>query len=284
MNKERDYVIAEVQGNMGNWIFSYMYSYIWAKKHDISNVYAKPEIPLYYKQIKYYNKLKETIFRNINFKLNIPRGIQIYKTQLWYQYEDFSWIEEKNNLMFTGVVQCYDTYKDYRQDFIKIFGPTQEIKNEIHRLYGDLTDFVGFNIRRGDFLEWENYWIYSETEIESILKTYCQNKKVIITSDDIEWCKQNINCPNIIFADKQSNKYNKIVIDFYLNMLCGENIISAGSTFSWLCAWMNEVHGGECSKVYCPEYWVKEIMQEEKNSDNMVLKQWTKIKLENRIR
>ena len=56
-NNNKDFVVSEVQGNMGNWIFGYMFAYSWAKRNGISNVYIKPEIPLYYRQIKYYNKL-----------------------------------------------------------------------------------------------------------------------------------------------------------------------------------------------------------------------------------
>ena len=282
MSNNKDFVVAEVQGNLGNWIFGYMFAHVWAKRNGISNVYVKPEMPLYYKQIKYYDKLKDTVFRNLNLILNVPQGIQLYAPQMWYTEEDFSWIEQKDNIMFGGVVQCYNIYKDYHQDFIEIFGPTQEIKDEIFHLYGNLSDTVGFNVRRGDFLDYTNYWVYNEAEILFILEKYCSGKKVIITSDDIEWCKNNIKFPNVIFADKKSEHYNKIAIDFYLNQLCGENIISAGSTFSWLCAWFNTVHGGECSKVYCPEHWVKEVIDLEKNSDNMVLDSWTKIILDKR--
>lgn len=284
MSKEKDYVIARMEGNLGNWIFGYMFAYVYADKHGINNVYVTPEIPEYFKQMRYYSKLKNTIFRNIHLKMNHPQSISIYSPQLFYQEEDFSYLNGMSGFMFSGAVQYYPLYKDYRNDFIRIFGPTDDIRNEIYNLYGDLNEVVGFNIRRGDFLDWSNYWVYDENEINYILKTYCPNKRVIITSDDIEWCKQNINHPDIIFADKQSDKYNKMVIDFYLNMFCGENIISAGSSFSWLGAWMNEVHGGECNKVYSPEYWLKEVIELEKGSDIMVLEPWTKIKLENRFR
>ena len=67
-------------------------------------------------------------------------------------------------------------------------------------------------------------------------------------------------------------------------MQCGENIISAGSTFSWLGAWMNEIHGGECNKVYSPKLWLREKLNLEKNSDNVILEPWTKINLKNRYR
>ena len=131
MSNNKDFVVAEVQGNLGNWIFGYMFAHVWAKRNGISNVYVKPETPLYYKQIKYYDKLKDTVFRNLNLILNVPQGIQLYTPQMWYTEEDFSWIEQKDNIMFGGVVQCYNIYKDYRQDFIEIFGLTQEIKDEI---------------------------------------------------------------------------------------------------------------------------------------------------------
>lgn len=277
-----NYVIAEMQGNLGNWIFGYMFSYVWAKEHNIENVYAKPEIPKFYQQIKYYNSLKDSIFRNINLVLNIPQNLNIYYPRFWFDKNEFPDMNLNKGIMFTGAVQYYPMYKNYRQDFIDIFGPTQEIKDEIVNLYGDLNNTIGFNIRLGDFVEHPIFWFYDKKEIDYILSTYCKDKKVIITSDNIEWCKENITHPQIIFADKQSDKFNKMVIDFYLNMQCGENIISAGSSFSWLCAWMNNVHGGK--KVYCPEYWLKKVDELGKNSDCMVLDCWTKIKLENRHR
>ena len=108
MNKDKDFVVAEVQGNMGNWIFGYMFAHVWAKRNGISNVYVKPETPLYYKQIKYYNKLKDTIFRNLNLILNVPQGIQLYTPKMWYKEEDFSWIEPKNNIMlYTSIISQF---------------------------------------------------------------------------------------------------------------------------------------------------------------------------------
>ena len=47
---------------------------------------------------------------------------------------------------------------------------------------------------------------------------------------------------------------------------------------------MNEVHGGECNKVYCPELWLNESIPLQEGSICMVLEPWTKIKLENRIK
>jgi hypothetical protein len=138
MSKNRNYVIAEMQGNMGNWIFGYMYAYVWAKKYNIEKVYAKPEMPQYYKQLRYYKKLQDTVFRNINFRLNTSTDIPMYSPTHWYLMDDFSWIEKKNGIMFTGVVQNYDLYKDYRKDFIEIFGPNQDIKDDFYDVKIDI--------------------------------------------------------------------------------------------------------------------------------------------------
>ena len=50
MSKEKDYVIARMEGNLGNWIFGYMFAYVYADKNGINNVYVTPDIPFKYEK------------------------------------------------------------------------------------------------------------------------------------------------------------------------------------------------------------------------------------------
>jgi hypothetical protein len=59
---------------------------------------------------------------------------------------------------------------------------------------------------------------------------------VLISSDDIDWCKNNINIPNAIYINDCTNDIIEIL--YYLSK-CKHHIGSC-STFSWWCAWLNE--------------------------------------------
>ena len=73
--------------------------------------------------------------------------------------------------------------------------------------------------------------------------------RIVLISDDIDWCKENISGGNIIYSDGDFWE------DLWLQTLCKDNIIS-NSTFGWWGAYLN-IH--DSRKVYYDAPWFNGI-------------------------
>jgi hypothetical protein len=138
---------------------------------------------------------------------------------------------------------------------LKLFAPRKEAIDEVRRIYGDLSDCVCVNVRRGDYLSHiENgYRVLTVGEIYEILyEHFPRNKypRVIFVSDDIEWCKQNFTKKYYLFADGKSKLW-KPELDLALQTQCSGSVLS-NSTFSWWGAYLGKQEG---RRVVCPWPW-----------------------------
>jgi len=174
-----------------------------------------------------------------------------------------------NNLCFQGYCQN-NKYID-EKIIQKYLSPTDELKQQIYNLYGDISDYICLHVRRGDYLykvNLELYQVLTKEYIERVISKYFPNDKIICISDDIKWCKENLsNNSNIIFADKSTDA----IIDFYIQTLTKANIIS-GSTFSTMGVLLNPNPNKICIALepmykhkpwntnlnICPDYAIRE--------------------------
>ena len=67
------------------------------------------------------------------------------------------------------------------------------------------------------------------------LQSRCKDLRLLVFSDEIEWCKQNVRFENVVFVERRGGSP---LDDMSLAIRC-KNIILANSTFSWWCAWLN---------------------------------------------
>jgi len=107
------------------------------------------------------------------------------------------------------------------------------------------------HVRRGDYVSQpQNHPGLSMKYYEQGIAQVPEGGRIIVFSDDIEWCKKML--PSIgqgrelIFAE-EGTPYT----DFYIMSTCPTNII-ANSTFSWWAAWLN-THPEK--KVIAPKEW-----------------------------
>ena len=155
---------------------------------------------------------------------------------------------EADNVLFNDFFQdarCID-----RDIALDLFKPYDSILQEINATYGDVSDKVCVNVRRGDYLRCrkDGFRVLSKADIIIMLQTFYPNDEVLMISDDIEWCKQSFQGDRFMFADKPC-RY-KPEMDLYLQTQCKANIIS-NSTFSWWGAYLNE----HAERVICPWPW-----------------------------
>lgn len=211
---------------------------------------------------------QQTVMRNVRYLQQwevqsfhkIPRGD--------YLCNGFPKVDAANVLLddFYQDATCID--KDIAYD---LFAPYESILNEIRETYGDVSDYVCVNVRRGDYLERDNpelgFRTLTAEQINAILAEHFSKDKVLFVSDDIEWCKANFKGKRYAFADKPC-RY-KPEMDLYLQTQCKANVIS-NSTFSWWGAYLN----ANAEKVVCPWPWFEGNKIDPMN--NILPKEWIK--------
>lgn len=179
-------------------------------------------------------------------------------------YYDGYWQNEKNfEHIRSKVLEAY-TFPEYTDERNVVLANRLLSKNS-----------VSCHIRRGDYLKepnmcvcTPNYYTRAITEMNERVAPdlYC------VFSDDIQWCKENIQellggDKEIIFVDW--NKGENSYCDMQLMSLCKHNII-ANSSFSWWGAWLNQ---NSDKVIMAPEKWmVMDI------ANDPICKSWIRIK------
>lgn len=183
--------------------------------------------------------------------------------------DDFTFIKLPDNKEYNYELFGYwQTEKYMDKKLIRnLFKISDSLKKKMITKYGNLSEAVGIHIRRGDYLKNENKRIFIQPNInwyKSIYEKYFKGKKVIVCSDDIEWCKNNLNIPNAIYANGTPEE------DLYTLSECKHHICS-NSSFSWWGAWLNEK---EDSINIFPSKWFTE--ESKIKDDNLIPDRWIK--------
>jgi hypothetical protein len=177
-------------------------------------------------------------------------GIVKYYPELW------DVVDNTNLHGYFQAKQYVDKYEDELRKELNF--------NEIYLDYGikELENFkknhknvVSLHIRRGD-LTMDNHAFNAHLCIDNYYKKILSENTnnddlVLVFSDDIDWCKNIFDSPNILFIDNRY-KNNPHLFDFTLMSMCDINIMAV-STFSWWASWLNPLKKNK--KVFMPNKW-----------------------------
>lgn len=126
------------------------------------------------------------------------------------------------------------------------------VDKPIYRSNLDNDDIVAVHIRRGDYLSLrsDGYIVLGRDYYENAMKlmsSKINGCRFQVFSDDISWCKLNLNSSNfeIEFIQNQSP------LEDYFCMLSKSNLIISNSSFSWTAAFFNN----NVKNVIAPKYW-----------------------------
>ena len=148
--------------------------------------------------------------------------------------------------VLNGYFQSEKYFSDIKEKIRnEYFVPSEEVQNEINKY--DFFNSLSIHYRRGgDRHIGDMQQYFKDLEFGYYIKNirFICNKKqiktIFIFSDDVAWCKNNIDSLipigynlNVIFVEN-----NKNYVDLFLMSKCENNII-ANSTFSWWSAWLN---------------------------------------------
>ena len=200
----------------------------------------------------YKNELKIHDYETkVQSKLN-KKGIYYYS----YGYYDFKNSNTKDKY-FYGDFECSKYFDNIKEDLIKEFTPKEEKLEKNKKMYKMIEDSnsICISIRRGDFVTDSeiskrnlvcdsNYFYRAIDEMNKRVK----NPRYVVFSDDVEWCKNNIDFPkDTIYEDGTDPIWEKLRL-----MYSCKHFIISNSTFSW---WAQYLSRNKDKVVIAPSKW-----------------------------
>lgn len=176
-----------------------------------------------------------------------------------------------DNTDYSGYYQTEKYFSFIKNEIEKDFTFKQEIRNSSYEIYKSIKKerhLVSLHVRRGDYVNLQQYHPLCTIEYYQEALKSLSGCDIVCFSDDIQWCKNNLNrISQSIFYCESNNPY----IDMCLMSMCDHNII-ANSSFSWWGAWLNK---NPDKIVTAPKKWVGPSLHI--NTDDVVPKNWRKI-------
>jgi len=193
------------------------------------------------------------------YKDNVLRNIIDCEIDSTNEYHEptFSYkkIPYQEKLKIYGNFQSEKHFESNKKYIQNLFLPTLDIKiklsNIIETININKKQTISLHVRRGDYMQLQMSHKFIGIEYINNAISYFNDSVIFVFSDDIEWCKNNINSSNneLVFID---NKYSlEDYEEMYLMSMCNHNIIS-NSSFSWWASYLNQ---NENKKVIVPEKW-----------------------------
>lgn len=236
-------------GRLGNQLFQV--ASIYSLSLDL-NVDFK--LPLYVKNHEHFNI---DVMFNIDHLLSDVNADFIEYNEPSQCYVDIkSVIDPKSNINFNGFFQSEKYFENNRDAILNLFTIKSEIMSSSEKIYSFIknkfpTDIiVSLHVRRDDYLKLSHkhvnlsmeYYKHAVKKLNQIIGDF----KLIVFSDEIDWCKNNLFFDNIIFYSD-----NNCYVDLCLMSMFDHNII-ANSTFSWWGAYLNK---NKNKIVISPKKW-----------------------------
>lgn len=257
-------------GGLGNQMITYCL-YIKSIKNDNTKAIFCEENKL--KKIfnlelneKKFNKEKQKkvqkFFKEENYKV-IKKVLDflgiIYRDSKYEKEKLEDLLKKKKVLYIWGCWYDIDLIKEEYGRLLKsfIFPEIKDIKNLEMKEIIEKSNSISIHVRRGDYLGHPLFGEicgkeYYQTAIKIIL-TKVKNPIFYIFSNDIEWCKKNLNIDYPSYYIDW-NKGEESFRDMQLMSLCKHNIIP-NSSFSWWSAWLNTNQG---KIIIAPKKWINE--------------------------
>jgi hypothetical protein len=262
-------ILTRIQGGLGNQMFQ------WAYSRNLSLLYKKK---LVYED-SFYSQQGEVVrnfeLSSFNIPLNIltPDAIREFQSKKIQNINDDNTFKEITlfddiNYYLNGYWQSEKYFKENEAQIKKDFSYTTDRMNDLIEKYDfENNSIVSIHIRRGDYVSGSDmYPLQSIEYYKNGLEIIGDYDSILVFSDDIDWCKNNLPFEKMLFSENLSN-----VEDLTLMSKCKHNII-ANSSFSWWGAYLNtNLH----KKIVAPKNWYGPKMNIE--TKDLLPESWIKI-------
>lgn len=207
-------------------------------------------------------------FQNEALKIKYSKFVQPFLNFCGIYYSTVGFVKYKiykrKYYILDGYFQAEQYFINYKNQIKK------ELQNKKENISKRELNSVCIHIRRGDYTEKQNerYLICSLDYYKEAINYFKESKyKFYIFSDDIDWCKKNLQLKENTVYEKKSNKY----FNSFEEMYCCDNFILSNSSFSWWAQYLSE----KPKTIIAPGQWNKET----ENKD-IYLNNWTILKEE----
>lgn len=235
----------------GSQMTQYAGLYAVAKKLNMEIVFTEQQMPLF-RGVK--------LFDAFNLPNKIINGSSIALSPFTLKdtvLDDRVFqLDSTVNWDIDGWFHTYHYFHEYENEIRQVFSFNPNIQQTAEQQVNAIRanepyPLVALHVRRGDYLAVSSLNLpteYYEQAIQVFLKQF-QNTyfKLLVFSDDVPWCKENIVGENVFYSEHNSN-----YVDMCMMSLCDHNII-ANSSFSWWGAYLNP---SSTKTVVCPREYV----------------------------
>jgi hypothetical protein len=220
------------------------------------------------------NKIKQmvsgaAVFQKIWWKISNSKPI-IHQKYFGYHY---GYVNVQESVYYEGYWQSEKYFGDRADIIRKDFSfPVLDNRNEVYAELIRNCNAVAIHIRMGDYVSHPLHGGISTLDYYQqavdIIKAKVLNPHFFIFSNDISWCKINLNLENAVYitGNEGENSYK----DMQLMSMCKHNII-ANSSFSWWSAWLNN---SQDKIVIAPKKWFNDSKI---NTKDLIPDGWHKI-------
>jgi hypothetical protein len=248
-------VITKLQGGLANQLFQWAYGKSLSEKYNT---------PLYLDLSFYQNQFGVTKrdfslnkFPNLKYQiLPSDRNISNWSTESNknkisnlsdnFIYSKLNY-EEDSHYYLNGYWQSEKYFTEVEDIIREELKPSDNILIKLESFPFINSNNVSIHIRRTDYVISNGYHPVQSIEYyKKGLEIIGDYDNLLVFSDDINWCKENLKFDNMIFVED-----NDDIEDLWLMSLCNHNII-ANSSFSWWGAWLND---NKDKKVIAPNKW-----------------------------
>ena len=189
------------------------------------------------------NVYADNIFRKVNIVDESLAFQKIYREPPG-QYQPLPF---EDGVIYEGYFQSEKYFLDSSDYISELFYPSDDVEDYIDEKYShiEFSEATSLHVRRGDYVDLEYHPLCSLEYYNSALDILGDSfGQLMIFSDDIQWCKDNIKGGKEIYYIEGEKDY----VDLYMMARCRNNII-ANSSFSWWGAWLG---GG---RTIAPRSW-----------------------------
>lgn len=290
-------IIVKLIGGLGNQMFQYAAGKALALRHhtdvkvdtielesDPEGKYTKRhfELGIFEAKIKIATKEEINAFSNLGgskIKRELQRRFPFLFSRLMAVESGTTYHPEftryPKHTYLSGFWQSELYFKDAAQEIKKDFTFGTPIIDKNKELAAKIlgVNGVSVHVRRGDYVSNVNaHQFHGLCSLDyynhavSMIAEKQDGIELFIFSDDIAWCKENLNYDFQIHFIETNDAHS----DMYLMSLCRHHII-ANSSFSWWGAWLNT---NPSKIVIAPKQWVADTSV---NTKDIIPQSWIKL-------
>ena len=252
-------IVSKLQGGLGNQIFQWAYGLSLSLKNNTDHFL---DIGFYGNQ-NGVTPREYSLNRFPNMPIKIFGGFEKNSIRIHDSFH-FSELNYDHNLDYylDGYWQSEKYFIDFSSIIKERLSPDNDVYDKLKKLISK--NSISIHVRRTDYLSSNGFHPVQEIDYyKRSLEEIGNYDNVYIFSDDINWCKQNLNFSNSNYVDGFSD-----LESIWMMSMCDHNVI-ANSSFSWWGAWMNN---NPNKIVIAPQKWFGSHAN--LNTSDIVPKNW----------